>query len=193
MARNLSPHNARIAEAENNQARVDYAVLEGFWSGSGENFRKAFDKKYYEQLCEDTFKYRRRLPIDYIQHLQNLWAKVDTLVIKCLKNNFFRGWDEDKHIISFNVQLEKEQKKIRELTPPIQITDDELKQHWLEEMLMRANYFDQKCCTEFEALPAIQKQWPAPATHYEKRNTELEDYEQLGNQRNPYASANSAT
>ena len=42
-------------------------------------------------------------------------------------------------------------------------------------------------------LPAIQKQWPAPATHYEKRNKELEDYEQLGGQRNPYASANAAT
>ena len=163
-----------------------------FWSGFGEKFRKGFDKKYYEQLCEDTFKYERRLPIDYINHLQNCRVKVDMLVIKHLKKHFFRGWEEDKHIISYKVRLEKERKKLRELATPIQITDDQLKHNYVEEMLKRANCFGQKCCTDFEALPAIQKQWPAPATHYEKRNTELEDYEQLGSQRNPYAPTNSA-
>ena len=118
---------------------------------------------------------------------------MDTLVIKRLKNHFYRGWDDEEHIISFKVRLEKERKKLSELTPPITIADKELAQHYVEQMLKRANYFGQKCCTEFEELPAIQKQWPAPATHYKKRNEELENYEKLGGKRNPYASANSAT
>ena len=168
VAANLSQHNARIAEAENNQAKVDCAVLEGFWSGFGENFRKAFDKKYYKQLYEDTFRYRRRLPREYIQHLQNRWVKVDTIVIKHLKNNYSCRWEEDKHIILFRVRLEREQKKIVELEPTIQILDDDIKQHYLEETIKRANYFGQKRVTEFEDLPTIQKQWPAPATHYKK-------------------------
>ena len=50
VANNLNQNNARIAEAENNQARVDYAVLEGIWSESGENFRKAFDKKILRSI-----------------------------------------------------------------------------------------------------------------------------------------------
>ena len=132
-------------------------------------------------------------PLDYINHLQIKWIKIDTLVIKRLKNHFFRGWDEEEHIISFKVRLKKERKKLAELTPPITISDKELSQHYVEEMLKRADYFGQKCCTEFEELPAIQKQWPVSATHYKKRNTELENYEQIGGQRNPYASANSAT
>ena len=39
LANNLSQNTARIAEAENHQARVNYAVLDGFWSGFSENFR----------------------------------------------------------------------------------------------------------------------------------------------------------
>ena len=79
LANNLNQNNARRAEAENNQARVNYAVLDRFWSGFGENFRKAFDKKYYEQLCEDTFRYKRILPLDYINHLQTRWIKLTLL------------------------------------------------------------------------------------------------------------------
>ena len=193
LANNLNQNNARIAEAENAQARVNYAVLDGFRSGFGKNFRKAFDKKYYEQLCEDTFCYKMILPLDYIKHLQMRWIKIDTLVIKRLKNYYLQGWDEEEHIISFEVRLEKERKKLGELTPPITIMDKELTQHYVEEMLKRADYFGQKCCTEFKELPAIQKERPAAATHYEKRNKELEDYEQLGGQCNPYASTNAAT
>ena len=75
LANNLNQNNARIAEAENNQARVNYAVLDGFLSGFRENSRKAFNNKYYEQLCEDTFHYRRILLLNYIKHLQTCWIK----------------------------------------------------------------------------------------------------------------------
>ena len=167
--------------------------MDGFWSGFGEIFRKAFNKKYYEQLCKDTFRYKRILPLDYINHLQTRWIKIDTLVIKRLKNHYLQGWDEEEHIVLFKVGLKKERKKLGELTPPITIMDKELTQHYVEEMLKRADYFGQKYCTEFEELPAIQKQWPAAAMHYKRRNKELEDYKQLWGQRNPYASANAAT
>ena len=122
------------------------------------NFRRAFDKKYYEQLCEDVFRYKRVLPRDYINHLQTKWIKMDTLIVKRLKNHFYRGWEDEEHIISFKVRLEKERKKLSELTPPITIEDKELAQHYVEEMLKRADYFGQKCCTKFEELPAIHKQ-----------------------------------
>ena len=48
----LTQAQIRVAQAMNDTAKVDYAVLEGFRQGFGENFRKVFDKKYYEQLWE---------------------------------------------------------------------------------------------------------------------------------------------
>ena len=40
----------RVAAAMNDTTKVDYAVLEGFREGFGENFRKVLDKKYYENI-----------------------------------------------------------------------------------------------------------------------------------------------
>ena len=70
--------------------KVDYAVLEGFSEGFGENFRKAFDLKYYKQLWEKTFKYKRVLPITYVTHLKTRHVVIDTLVIKRLKAEALR-------------------------------------------------------------------------------------------------------
>ena len=42
----LSQATIRVAQAMNDTAKVDYAVLEGFREGFGKNFRKAFDRKY---------------------------------------------------------------------------------------------------------------------------------------------------
>ena len=58
----LTDKQARIATLNNDQMKLDYAVLEGFWSGFGIIFRNAFDKKYYKQLYEENFKYKRITP-----------------------------------------------------------------------------------------------------------------------------------
>ena len=82
--------NSRIATIENDQAKADYAVVEGFCSGFGKYFRNAFDKKYYEQLWEETFQYRRVTPRSYIVHLETRWVKMDTNVIARLRSRFLR-------------------------------------------------------------------------------------------------------
>ena len=80
--RNLNQAAILVVQATNDTAKVDYAVLEGSRERFGENFRKAFDKKYYEQLWEKTFRYKRVLPITYITHLETRYVVMDTLVIK---------------------------------------------------------------------------------------------------------------
>ena len=47
LAGNLTDKAGKIATAENKQARVDYAIAEGFCSGFSNNYRNAFDSKYY--------------------------------------------------------------------------------------------------------------------------------------------------
>ena len=59
----LSQAQIRVAAAVNDTAKVDFAVVKGFWPGFGAKFRKAFDPTYYEQLWEETFRYKCVLPI----------------------------------------------------------------------------------------------------------------------------------
>ena len=91
----------RVAQAMNDTAKVDYAVLEGFREGFSKNYRKAFGKKHYEQLWEKTFEYKHVLPYTYITHLETKHVKMDTLVIKQLRAEALRAWDGEEHISTF--------------------------------------------------------------------------------------------
>ena len=141
---NLTEKNARTATIKNTQDKIDFAVLEGFRSGFGEIYRKAFDPNYYEQLWEEVFHYRRVTPRMYIEHLETRWCKMDTLVIGRLRARFLRGWDPEEHIVTFRVRMERERKKLKQYDPPIVFTDDEICQHYMEQMLKNLDTFGQK-------------------------------------------------
>ena len=127
----LSQAASRVAQAMNDTANVDYAVIEGFREGFGEKSRKAFDLKYYKQLWEEMFKYKRVLPITCITHLKTRHVIMDTRIIKCLIAKALRDWREDKHISSFVTRLTREQRRLSALSPSITITDeDKLQKTW---------------------------------------------------------------
>ena len=92
--------------------------------------------KYWEQLKEDVFKYKRITLRQYIEHLEKRWVKQDPIVIDKLKTSFFRGWDpENEHLVSFKVRLAHEKKTYSKYGPAITIPDDEITQHYLKEVL----------------------------------------------------------
>ena len=128
----LSQSVIGVAAAVNDTAKIDFDVVEGFRSGFGVIFRQAFDLTYYEQLWEETFIYKRVLPVTYITHLETRHVILDTVVVKRLKAGYYRGWDVEEHITSFGVRLNQEQRKLSQYTPPIIISDADKCQHYLE-------------------------------------------------------------
>ena len=189
----LTDKQARIATLNHNQLKLDYAVLEGFRTGFGIIYRNAFDKKYFEQLYEETFKYKRILPRQFIAHLESRWVKQDTMVIKRLRALYFRGWEEEEHLTSYRTRLLREKTLYATYDPPVIITDAELQQHYLEEVLKRSDIFGEKCLTKWNAKTAARQAWPRPYRYFEKRMKEVEDYEAVAGKNNSYATANAAT
>ena len=141
LAGNLTDKAARIAGLRNNQERLNWAAVEGFRSGFNANFRCTFDAKYYKQLKEEVFKYKRIRPRQFIEHIQDKWVKIDTLVISRLRSKFFRGWEEDKYLISFRVRLLREQKTYKEYATPVELEDVDIFQHCMKEMLKKTDLF----------------------------------------------------
>ena len=78
---NLNQTVVREVAVANDLAKVNVVVVEGFRSDYDKNYRNAFDLEYYEFLCEETFQYRRVLPITYITHLKSKHVKLGTVVI----------------------------------------------------------------------------------------------------------------
>ena len=193
LAGNLTDKAARIATLENDQMKLNWAAVEGFRSGFNANFRNTFDAKYYEQLKEEVFKYKRIRPLQFIEHMQKKWVKMDTLVISRLRTKFFRGWEEDEHLISFRVRLLREQKKLKGYSTPVEIEDVDLCQHYMEEILKKSDLFGERCIIKWNTKPAPDKVWPHPHVYFEKRMKDVEEYEAIGGRGNTYATANAAT
>ena len=73
---------------------------------------------------------------------------MDTMVIKRLKAQALRDWEEDEYISSFGTRLTREQRRLAALSPPITITDEEKLQTYMENMWRRTDIFDKKIMTE---------------------------------------------
>ena len=76
------------------------------------NTRNTLDSKYYEQLREDTFKYKCIKPHQYIKELETKWVFLDERQRKVLIDNFKRGWEENEHISAVATRLDDEQAKL---------------------------------------------------------------------------------
>lgn len=158
----------------------------------GHNFRNAFNSKYYEQLKEETFKFKRVTPREYINHLEKEWVKLDILVVKRLRAKFLSRWQDVEHIISFRVRVIRVKKMYAEFSKPVIIKDKDICQHYLEEMLARTDLFGEKCITKWNKKKDARKTWPQPAAYFEKRVKEMKKFETMGGKVNEYVTANAA-
>ena len=84
---------------------------------------------------------------------------MDTMVITRLKAQALRDWDDEEHVTSFATHLTREQRRLAALSPPINITDEEKLQKYMEEMWKRTDIFDEKFMTEWTNRPHAQKTW----------------------------------
>ena len=168
----------RVAQAMNDTAKMDYAVLEGFREGFSENYRKALDKKYYEQLWKKTFKYKSVLPYTYITHLETKHVVMDTLVIKRLRAEALKAWDGEKHISTFTTRLTREQDRLTALSPPITITDEDKLQTYMEAMWSRTDIFDEKFMTEWTNRPHAQQTWAHATAYFEAKVQAIKNFTQ---------------
>ena len=73
-----------------------------------QNVREALPEKYYEQLEEDIMGYNEVKILDYSDHLDKRWCKMDTWTRKVIRAEFYHPWDQVMHLTKFGKQLNKE-------------------------------------------------------------------------------------
>ena len=185
----LDDDQLKIADRELDERNKDYAMHQGFTDAFGENYREAFPEKYCQQLKQGRVKkYKFLKPMDYILHLREK-VPLDTTTIKRLRANFYRGWQEED-LEGYRTRLEEERDNLGRLSTPITITDEDLLQHYLEEMWKRTDIFDKPIMTEFLALDPEDRDWETAPAFFEKKMKQAEDYIANGGQDAKFADAN---
>lgn len=161
----MEHHERKQLEAEHSERLEAWHTRRGALRGLADNIRDALDKKFYLSLKRPVIAYKNVQPRDYITHLDNKWCKLDTRVIKNMKDNYYRGWetDEDEHIEEFVKRLDEEQHAL--LNDRIKISNEDKLQHFLEEMY-KASIFDRRDYKDWEDKDDDEKDWDAATEHY---------------------------
>ena len=84
---------------------------------------------------------------------------MDTMVMKRLKVEALRDWEEDEHISSFATRLTRKQERLTAMSLPINISDKEKLQTYMENMWKRTDIFDKKIMTKWTSCTLAQRTW----------------------------------
>ena len=101
--------DVRTWTSENDEKKRNWAASEGFRKAFGENWRDCLPPRYWEQLEEAVFVWKNISPRQYVEHLQDVWITLDEPTIEKERDNYKRGWSDDKHITLFRRLLDLEQ------------------------------------------------------------------------------------
>lgn len=93
-----NPTTAQIRAATdlNNLEKRDWAVVQGFCRGVGENIRNALDLEFCAALEHNTYEYLNVLPCQYIVHLETNFCPLDAQAIADLKSHYNRGIEQSE-------------------------------------------------------------------------------------------------
>lgn len=161
----MDHHERKQLEAEHNERLEAWHTRKGALRGLTENIRDALDEKFYIALKRQVIAYKTVTVRDYIQHLDVKWCKLDTRVIKNMKDHYYRGWEtaHDEHIEEFIKRLNEEQVML--LRDRIKISTEDKRQHFLEEMY-EATIFDRRDYKDWEDKNDEEKTWDAATEHF---------------------------
>ena len=115
------------------------------------------------------------------------------MVVKRLKAKALRDWAEDEHISSFATRLTREQEKLAAMSPPINISNEEKLQTYMENIWKRTDIFDEEFMTKWTSRTIGQRTWAHATAYFEAKVKAIEDFHAAGGQSNTYAAANAAT
>ena len=112
-----------------------------------DNIREALPEQCYEQLEDKLMGYKEVSIMDYFNHLDDRWCKMDTKMRKTMRKEFYEPWDQIMHVSKFGLKLNKEQKYLK--TCGITIDEDAKVQFYTEQMI-NSGMFEKKDVIEWE-------------------------------------------
>ena len=115
--------------------------------------------------------YKEVTIMDYFNHLDARWCKMDTETRKIMRKEFYKPWDRVMHVSKFGLKLDKEQKYLK--TCGI-IIDEESKVQFYGEQMINSGMFEKRDIIEWEEVSV--KSWTQATFYFEARMDEEDTY-----------------
>ena len=172
----MPDHERKRMEASHIEYQEAWYTRRGALRGLCDNIRDALDVKYFQALKRPVIAYKKVTVKEYINHLDSKWCKLDTRVVKLMKNHYYRGWqvENDEDIHDYVKRLDEEQEKMSQ--DGITISTDDKLQHFMEEMY-DSGQFDRRDYRGWEDRPDFEKTWEEATSYFEAIIEAMETYE----------------
>lgn len=173
----MAPEEVKRREAIHVERQTFWHVRRGTILGVGDRIREALDPKYHQKLKKQVFGYKNVAIIDYFDHLDEKWCRLDAIAIKKLKKDYFKGWkyaEEEETVDAFKKRLDENQ-AIQEENG-VHISDEDKYQHFVEEMI-ESNLFDEKDFRQFDNEFRDAADWDDTTAFFEAVMDSMDSYE----------------
>ena len=169
-------HARERMTAERNEEIRWWYKRRGLHRGLRENLQDALDSTYYEQLEDDITGYETVTPKQFLEHLRNIWCRLDTAAIQEMKDEYYANWDPNMHITKYINSLQKGQKQLAR--DNIIINNEDKLHHFILQMY-KANMFDKEDIKKWERIPANEKTWDSATAYFANLVREQEMFDKL--------------
>ncbi len=117
----------------------------------------SIEEQYVEELNEDYFGYASQTIKKLLTHLHTKWCKVMTKERTNATEAFYQAWvPSTTHIITFGHQLDKQQKKCKNIN--VIISDKAKTLHFVGQMY-KSDYYNKEQMTKYKMKANINKTW----------------------------------
>ena len=173
---NATAAQIRFATDLNNLLKRDWAVVQGFCRGVGENIRDALDLEFHAALEHNTYEFLNVLPRQYIVHLETNFCPLDAQAIADLKSNYNRGMEQNEQLLKFGTRLDQEQDNLA--VDGVIITNDDKFNHYLTE-IYNGGIFSTEAITQWTETPAVNQTYANARTFFETKLQSMKTVQRL--------------
>ena len=181
LANNAGNQAVRLAVADNEAKKRDYAIIQGFIKGTRDNIKDALDLEYYEDLEHVEHGYDNVTPLDFITHLETEHCPCDKQAVKECRDHYFRGWQRNngaktENLIKFAKRLDEEQAALQR--NGIIIANEEKKQHYLLQCY-KSGVFPHSVLREWKRRPEGDQTYTQAKAFFQAEEKSMRDIERI--------------
>jgi hypothetical protein len=160
----LTPLKILTFQEETKKLQKEFDLQEAVTNIGVQHIIDSVEEQYIKELNKEYFGYANNAIKSVLHHFRTNWCKVMTRERTDATKAFYQAWVPNMtHIITFDRQLTKQQKKCKAIN--VIISDEAKTLHFVGQMY-KSEYFTEEQMTKYKILLDTNKVWDKTLSHF---------------------------
>jgi hypothetical protein len=169
-----NPNEILTLQEEMQTLQKEFKLQEAVTTIGVQRITDSVEEQYVKKLNKDYFGYANQTIKMLLTHLRTKWCKVTTKERTNATEAFYQAWvPSTAHIITFSCQLDKQQKKCKNINV---IISDKAKTLHIVDQMYKSNYYTKEQMTKYKMQADINKTWLYTLQFFTKLFTQRKAY-----------------